>query len=268
MGLWPMQDLPDPHLLSNAPNPYCKMPNSLIKENEVNELWKQLAERASLTLSEQQADRFMHFLNLLLAANQEMNLTRIDTIAEAEVGHIGDTLTLLPFLPKGAFSMADVGSGGGVPGIPLAIARPDARVTLIESTQKKAAFLEHAAKEIGLTNIRVSSQRAEVEARGPARESFDVVVARALAAMNVLAEWCLPLVKVGGVLLAMKGGKIVDELPAATRAVKMLGGAVGLVHPADLPGVNLHAIVEIRKVHRTEKRFPRTTAQTKERPLQ
>ena len=88
-----------------------------------------------------------------------MNLTRIDDRAEAEIGHIGDSLTLLPFFSKANFTLADVGSGAGVPGIPLAIARSDARVTLIESTQKKAAFLDRAAKELGLANVRVSAAR-------------------------------------------------------------------------------------------------------------
>jgi 16S rRNA (guanine527-N7)-methyltransferase len=233
----------------------------------LNPLWQQLADRASITLSQRQLDQFSHFLNLLLAANKEMNLTRIDTLAEAEVGHIGDSLTLLPFLPKSSFSLADVGSGGGVPGIPVAIARPDAKVTLIEATQKKALFLENAARQIGLTNVRVSTHRAEDEAHGPSRESFDIVTARALAAMNVLAEWCLPLVKVGGKLLAMKGGKIAEELPAAARAIRMLGGAEAVVHPANLPGAQYHVIVEVMKRQKTEKRFPRSTQQTKEKPL-
>lgn len=233
----------------------------------MNPLWQQLSDRAQLVLSQQQLDQLSHFLNLLLAANREMNLTRIDTLAEAEVGHVGDSLTLLPFLPKTDFALADVGSGGGVPGIPLAIVRPDTRVMLIESTQKKAAFLENTIRQIGLSNVRVSTHRAEDEARGAARESFDVVIARALAAMNVLVEWCLPLVKVGGKLLAMKGGKISQELPAAARAIKLLGGSEAMVHPAELPGAMYHVVVEIRKTHRTDKRYPRTTAQTKEKPL-
>ena len=233
----------------------------------MNPLWQQLADRASITLSQEQHDRLAHYLDLLLAANLQMNLTRIDTLAEAEVGHVGDSLTLLPFLPPGSFALADVGSGGGMPGIPLAIARADAQVLLIESTQKKAAFLENTVRQIGLKNVQVSSHRSEDEARGPNRQRFDVVAARALAAMNVLVEWCLPLTKVGGKLLAMKGGKIGEELPQAARAIKTLGGGDAVVHPVDLPGMHHHVIVEIRKLRATEKRFPRTTALTKEKPL-
>src|SRR5438874_1737958 len=110
----------------------------------MNPLWQQLADRASISLSQEQIDRLSRYLDLLLEANQQMNLTRIDTRAEAEVGHVGDSLTLLPFLPRASFSLADIGSGGGVPGIPLAIVHPDAQVLLIESTQKKAAFLDRA----------------------------------------------------------------------------------------------------------------------------
>ncbi|HEX3355547.1 MAG TPA: 16S rRNA (guanine(527)-N(7))-methyltransferase RsmG [Tepidisphaeraceae bacterium] len=233
----------------------------------MNPLWQQLASRASVTLSQEQLDRFDQYLTLLLAANDRMNLTRIDTLAEAEVGHVGDTLTLLPFLPPSAFTLADVGSGGGVPGIPLAISRPDARITLFESTQKKAVFLEETARQLGLTNVKVSSNRAEVEAREQARDSFDIVTARALAAMNILTEWCLPLVKVGGKLLAMKGGKVNDELPLAKRAIQTLGGADPIVYPANLPGSDFHVIVEIKKLRPTDKRYPRPTAQIKEKPL-
>ena len=233
----------------------------------MNPLWQQLADRASITLSQSQLEQLSRYLDLLLEANQTMNLTRIDAREQAELGHVGDSLTLLPYLPDKGFSLADVGSGGGVPGIPLAISRPDAQVLLIESTQKKAAFLQRAAQELGLSNVRISTWRAEDEARGPHREYFDVVAARALAAMNVLVEWCLPLVKLRGKLLAMKGGRIAEELPAAARAIKALGGGEAIVHPANLPGAEHHVIVEISKLHHTQRRFPRTTAQTKQQPL-
>src|SRR5918993_2414745 len=121
----------------------------------VHPLWTELAARAALTLSEAQHAQLSKYLDLLLAANQRMNLTRITDRAAAEVQHVGDALTLLPFLPPGEIRLADVGSGGGVPGIPLAIARPDARVMLIESTKKKAAFLKSAAASLGLANVTV-----------------------------------------------------------------------------------------------------------------
>lgn len=230
-------------------------------------LWNELAARAGIGLSEAKSDALSKYLDLLLEANQKFNLTRISDRAGAEVQHVGDALTLLPFLPREAFRLADVGSGGGVPGIPLAIARPDARVTLIESTQKKANFLREAAGALGLGNVVVISDRVEVVAHGAGRESFDVVTARALAAMNVLAEWCLPLVKKGGKLLAMKGARVSEELPAAEKAVRTLNGGTPVVHAVELPGAEHHVVVEVLKMGRTDSRYPRPAAQTKSKPL-
>jgi 16S rRNA (guanine527-N7)-methyltransferase len=233
----------------------------------MNELWSQLAARAGVTLANEQHEKLARYLDLLLEANQRMNLTRIDTREAAEVGHVADALTLLPYLPREAHRLADVGSGGGVPGILLAIARPDVRVLLIESTQKKAKFLEETAAALGLTNVAVSAKRVEDEARGPNREAFDVVAARAVGAMNVLSEWCLPLVRRGGKLLAMKGARIADELPAARRALKLLGGGEPRVHPVELPGTEHHVIVDVPKVAKTPAAYPRNGAQLKAKPL-
>src|SRR5947207_342340 len=246
----------------------------------MHELWDELCRRAGLALSHDQEDLLSRYIDLLLDVNQRMNLTRIDTRQSAEVLHVGDALTLLPHLRAGQLQLADVGSGGGIPGIPLAIVRPEISVTLFESTQKKASFLDDAVKQLGLRNITVIAKRAEDfarpdslspysgrgQGRGPGsrratsnrkepspqpspgipgegavasmRESFDVVTARALAEMSVLLEWCLPLVKIGGKLLAMKGAKIADELPRAARAIKLLGGREPRVHRVDLPGAD------------------------------
>ncbi len=177
------------------------------------ELWTELAGKAALTLDEAQDAKLSRYLELLVEANEKMNLTRIVDVDSARVQHIGDALTVLPYLPKGEHKLADVGSGGGVPGIPLAIARPDASITLIESTKKKAAFLKRAASELGLPNVKVLDLRAEDVGNGPLRETFDIAIARAVASLDWLAEWCLPLVKKKGTMLAMKGQKIVEELP-------------------------------------------------------
>jgi 16S rRNA (guanine527-N7)-methyltransferase len=196
-----------------------------------------------------------------------MNLTRITDPAAAEVQHVGDSLTVLAFLPKDPHSLADVGTGGGVPGIPLAIARPDARVVLIEATKKKAAFLRQAITELGLTNVEVREQRAEEVGQSDLRERMDVAVARAVATMPWLVEWCVPLVRKGGRMLAMKGPKVAEELPAAARALRLLHGGTPVVHPIDLPGAEHHVIVEVEKQGRTEPRYPRPATQAKGKPL-
>jgi 16S rRNA (guanine527-N7)-methyltransferase len=223
----------------------------------VSELWNSLASRAGLALSEQQRQLLSRYIDLLLEANQRMNLTRIADRAAAEIQHAGDALTVLPFLPAGGIALIDVGSGGGVPGIPLAIARPDSRVILLEATKKKAAFLSEAVAKLELKNVQVLAERAEIAGRGALREKCDVAVARAVGAMDFLVEWCLPLVKKGGKMLAMKGARIADELPAAAKAIRLLGGGEPRVHPVELPGAEHHVIVEIPKVARTDPKYPR-----------
>jgi 16S rRNA (guanine527-N7)-methyltransferase len=231
-------------------------------------VWNQIAARAGVNLSQSQHELFDRYLDLLLAANRQMNLTRITDRPSAELGHIGDSLTLLAWLPKEPIRLADVGSGGGVPGIPLAIARPDARVVLIESTRKKAAFLKWAAAELGLANVLVIDRR--VEEAGLAkdlRESFDVVVFRAVGTLNWLAEWCLPLLKVGGKMLAMKGPKAAEELPLAEHAIRLVGGGSPDVRPVELPGATNHVIVEVVKKRHTPASYPRHPSVAKGKPL-
>jgi 16S rRNA (guanine527-N7)-methyltransferase len=234
----------------------------------MNPLWTEIAARAEVLLSESQQELLSRYLDLLSAANQKMNLTRIVDREAAEIQHVADALTLLRYLPTGAIRLADVGSGGGVPGIPLAIARPDATIVLLESTKKKAAFLEYAAKELGLTNVTVSDQRAEDAGRMPEfRGMFDVAVARAVGTLDWLAEWCLPLVKKDGKMLAMKGPKAAEEIPLAEYAIALLGGASPAVHPVELPGAHHHVIVEIKKVGKTPSAFPRPATTTKGKPI-
>ncbi|HEY2586312.1 MAG TPA: 16S rRNA (guanine(527)-N(7))-methyltransferase RsmG [Tepidisphaeraceae bacterium] len=234
----------------------------------MSELWTELSEAAHAPLSPEQHEQLSRYLDLLFEANRTMNLTRIVDRPSAEVQHVGDALTVLRYLPPGEARVADVGSGGGVPGIPLAIARPDAQFLLLESTKKKAAFLQRAVVELGLTNVRVSDARAEDAGRDRnLRESFDAVVARAVGAMDWLAEWCLPLLKRGGVMLAMKGPKAAEELPLAEHAIKILGGSSPDVHPADLPGARHHVIVEIRKTGKTPSTYPRAATASGGKPL-
>jgi len=218
-------------------------------------------------MSAEQTQLLHRYLELLLTANQKMNLTRIVQIDAAHLLHVADALTLLPFLPPSNFRLADVGSGGGVPGIILAIARPYASVTLIESTRKKAEFLKATAAELKLTNVTVAAVRAEDAGLGPMRETFDVAVARAVATLPWLAEWLLPLVKPKGIMLAMKGAKFAEELPTALRPIRMLGGGEAEILPANLPGQEEHRIIRIGKIGRTDFRLPRSATTAGNKPL-
>jgi len=238
----------------------------------MNTLWPQLTQRANIGLSAAQGELLSRYLELLLAANERMNLTRISDRAVAEIQHIGDALTLLPHLPSGAHTLADVGTGGGVPGIPLAIVRPDVKVTLIESTKKKAAFLRETIAQLELTNVTVDDRRAElVGAVGSkSREAFDVVVVRAVATMIWLVEWCLPLAKPKGRMLAMKGPKGREELTVVTRrTLRMLGASdhEPLVHAVELANTDARIIVQIDKNTHTDRRFPRDPTAAKGNPI-
>ena len=174
-----------------------------------------------VVLPADRAPRLGAYLALLIAMNEQVNLTRITEPGEAWRRHVLDALTLVPELsdvPAGA-RLLDVGSGGGVPGIPLAIARPDLRVDLLEATGKKADFLRGAARALDLP-IDVHADRAEKLATSELRGRFDVVTARAVAAIDALLGWTAPFAKEGGKLLFIKGERADEELAAARGAMK------------------------------------------------
>jgi 16S rRNA (guanine527-N7)-methyltransferase len=173
---------------------------------------------------------------------------------------VEDCLVLIEHLGDGR-SLVDVGSGGGMPGLPLAIARPDLSVTLIETDRRKAAFLVHATATLGL-RVEVIADRAETVARGPLRESFDLAVCRALAQLPVLAELCLPLVRVGGRLLAMKG-----PLREAAGAIALLGGGPPELVPAPSAARDQGVVVVVPKVAPTPAAYPRRPGLPARRPL-
>lgn len=220
-----------------------------------------------MILSDGQAASLSRYIDLLLEANQRLNLTRILDRPSAEVRHIADSLTLLAYLPPGPITLADVGTGGGVPGIPLAIARPDASVTLIEATRKKAAAIGQIVEALGLSNITLLNERAEAVGQSAQRETFDIAVARAVGELVWITEWCLPLVKKGGAVLAMKGPRVSEELPAARKTLHSLAGAEPVVHPVDRPELPGHVIVQIRKMGKSDLRYPRPPTSAKGKPL-
>lgn len=231
------------------------------------DLWNQLAAKGGRALSEGQVRGLVRYLELLAEANTRMNLTRIVDKEQAVVAHVGDALTLLQYVPQGALRIVDIGSGGGVPGIPLGVVLPECQITLVESTQKKAAFLQGCAKELGLLNVTVLAKRAEEVAGGELRESCDLVTARAVGELAFLVEWGIPLLKKGGKLLAMKGAKAQEEIAGAEKAIKLLNASPAVVHPVELPGAEHHVVVEIVKMGRTDARYPRAATVAKGRPL-
>lgn len=231
-----------------------------------------LIERATLMgidMTEEQAVQFQRYHDLLSEANGRMNLTRVpgDESEAADRNYL-DCIAVLSGGFPGADRAVDVGSGAGFPGIPLAIMLPEVRFTLIDALGKRVDFLNHVIGELGL-NAEALHLRAEDAARRPdLRERFDLATARAVAPMNVLCEYLLPLTRVGGRALALKGPGLEDELAQAQNALTLLGGAVERVQPLPIPGRDWdHKAAWIAKVASTPERYPRRAGAAEKRPL-
>lgn len=211
-------------------------------------------------------EKFSRFYELLLACNEKFNLTALTERKDVYVKHFLDSLAGEQLIPENS-TVAEVGSGAGFPSLPLCIAREDLSFTLIESTGKKCSFLRAVAEELGLgERTEVLCCRAEDAARASLREKFGVCVARAVAPLNTLAEYCLPLVQKGGLFLAWKGSA--DELPAAENAIKILGGNTERVVKFALPGgYGQRALVCVRKERPTPATYPRGNGKERRSPL-
>ena len=200
----------------------------------------------------------------LIEANKHINLTAITEKSAIMTLHIEDSLTLCPYIPKGA-AVIDVGTGGGFPALPLALARTDVRVTALDSTAKKLSFVRDTAKEFGLP-LTTLCARAE-DAVKDRRESYDAAVSRGVAALSALCELCLPFVKVGGVFIAMKAQRCEEELKAAEHAVAMLGGTFKQKVDCALSDGTVHSLIIINKTSPTPEIYPRRWKDIKASPI-
>lgn len=223
-------------------------------------------------LSEKQKQQFETYYQELVTVNEKVNLTRITDKDEVYAKHFYDSVTpLLVFgdLFKGEKTLADVGAGAGFPSLPMKILQPELKVTIIDSLGKRLNFLKDLIAKLDLKNVTLVHARAEDAGQDPKlREKFDLVTARAVARMSVLSEYCLPLVKKSGYMVALKGPKAQDELKDAKKALKTLGGQLEQVKELTLPDSDdERTLIVVKKVASTPKKYPRQAGTPNRKPL-
>lgn len=235
---------------------------------EFSQALKMLAGESGIPLNEQKLGKLSAYHSLIEETNRAFNLTKAQSPEEFAGRHFLDSIALpaLNLLYPGD-SVIDVGSGAGFPGMPIAILRGNLHVTLLDSMRKRTQFLERVVTELGLTNVTVVTARAEDFARSEGREKFDAALSRAVAPLNVLLEYTLPLVRPGGRTLCWKGPSAPEEMTAAKRACWILCGGEMHAHPYSIPGHGSFFIVEARKNRATPVGFPRKAGIPSKEPI-
>jgi len=221
-----------------------------------------------VNLTSAQAAQLGVYADMLVQWNAGVNLTAITDEEGIAVKHFIDSLSGLPHVPSGA-SVVDVGTGAGFPGLPFAVSRHDLKVTLLDSLDKRIRFLQAVTDVLNLKNVRMQHGRAEDFGVKPGwRESFDVAVARAVAGLPVLLEYCLPFVRIGGLFLAMKGPGAAEETSAASEALRLLGGRIVEIRSFLLPGTDMERnIIVVEKIGPTPKGYPRKSGKPSKEPI-
>lgn len=222
-----------------------------------------------IELSTKQIGQFKTYHKLLVEWNEKINLTAVTELEEVYLKHFYDSITPLFYAEiEEDASLCDVGAGAGFPSIPMKIIRPDLKITIVDSLNKRITFLNELTSVLGLDKIHLVHDRAETFGQHQARHMFDVVTARAVAQLNVLAELCLPLVRTGGQFIVMKGKKAPEELEESKFALDLLGGELSRVYELSLPQEESDRyIITIDKKRKTPKKYPRKPGTPNKSPL-
>lgn len=237
------------------------------KKDWIQELEKK-AKKMQIELSNQQLEQFYLYMNLLLEWNGKINLTAITDPKEIILKHFIDSITITPYL-KNAQSILDIGTGAGFPGIPLAILENSKDFVLMDSLNKRIIFLQEVIQNIALTRVQAIHGRAEELGKEKEhREHYDLVTSRAVAKLNILLEYMLPFVKVGGRCICMKSQEIEEELEEAKQAIELLGGKLERVDEIILPESDVkRKIIVIQKVRQTPIKYPRKPGTPTKEPI-
>lgn len=221
-------------------------------------------------LAVERIEKLFELTKIMLEVNEKMNLTAITDINGIILKHYADSLTVSEYIPNGA-KVIDVGCGAGFPTLPLAIFREDLNITALDGTAKRIKYVDDTAKALGLENVTAVSARAEEMGKDVGyRESFDVATARAVAALPILSELCLPFVKKNGCFVAMKASKGSEELEVSAKAIELCGGKTEMVKEFDLTSeseIERRIIISVRKKQNTPPKYPRHYSQITKKPL-
>ena len=230
---------------------------------------EQALKAMGLTVTDGQLSQFYAFNERLVETNKVMNLTAITDPKGVAIKHMADSLSCYdPAYFKEGARVLDLGTGAGFPGLPLLIYRPDLNVTFFDSLQKRLTFLENTVSDIGLTASFLHGRAEEMAHKPEYRSAFDIVTSRAVARLNILAEWALPYVKTGGYFISLKGAQYEDELAEGEKALQILGGKIAEVRPVHLPGLDdVRAVLYIEKVKESPKKYPRKPKMAAKNPL-
>lgn len=235
---------------------------------EFKKIMKEYASEIDIVFNDKQIEQFYKYMNLLLEWNEKINLTAITEKKDVILKHFIDSLTISKYIEENS-TLVDIGTGAGFPGIPIKIYRPDVKVTLVDSLNKRINFLNEIISELELKDINTIHSRVEEFGKNKRyREQFDIVTARAVANLTVLSEYLLPLTKIDGKCICMKGSEIQEEFNDSKNAIRILGGQIENIYKFNLPKSDiLRNIVIIKKVKNTPNKYPRKPGTPSKEPI-